>query len=282
MRCCSGWSPLLLVAPAALGLTHRGVGMRVLDSRVAIAVGTVSYGVFLWHYSGSRQLQTWGAFDWIRSARTVVGARDDARAHAGDGDRRAGSSSSSRCCGSRIASARQPYECQARPISTASSINRAPTRRATARRARCGRRAAGRGRGRAASRITQRDDRDHDHEVPTLEAVDARRAQRVPADVREERATRRRSRRRARARARASARRPASGPASTPRPRPARTPRAPRSRPGTCQKLVCTTTSWAMLHAVVGDHAPDRADERERMTPQVRRAARVGCTLLFA
>ena len=43
----------------------------MLDSRVAVAVGTVSYGVFLWHYQWLGQLHTWGAFDWIRSARTV-------------------------------------------------------------------------------------------------------------------------------------------------------------------------------------------------------------------
>ena len=61
----------LLVAPAALGLIHRGLGMRVLDSRIAVAIGTVSYGVFLWHYVWITQLHTWGAFDWIRSARTL-------------------------------------------------------------------------------------------------------------------------------------------------------------------------------------------------------------------
>ena len=61
----------LMVAPAALGLTHRGVGMRVLDSRIAVALGTVSYGIFLWHYVWLTQLQTWGAFDWMRSGRTV-------------------------------------------------------------------------------------------------------------------------------------------------------------------------------------------------------------------
>ena len=62
---------VLLVAPAALGLHHRGWGMRLLDSRVAIALGTISYGVFLWHYVWLQQLQSWGAFDWMRSARTV-------------------------------------------------------------------------------------------------------------------------------------------------------------------------------------------------------------------
>ena len=45
--------------------------MRVLDSRIAVALGTISYGIFLWHYEWITQLQTWGAFDWIRSARTI-------------------------------------------------------------------------------------------------------------------------------------------------------------------------------------------------------------------
>ncbi len=62
---------LLLVAPAALGRTHRGVAMRALDSRVAVAVGTVSYGLFLWHDQWIAQLRAWGAFDWVAPARTV-------------------------------------------------------------------------------------------------------------------------------------------------------------------------------------------------------------------
>ena len=46
--------------------------MRVLDSRPAVAIGTISYGIFLWHYVWIGQLQSWGAFDWIRSARTIT------------------------------------------------------------------------------------------------------------------------------------------------------------------------------------------------------------------
>ena len=67
-----GMVAAFLVAPAALGLHHRGVGMRILDSRLAVAIGTVSYGVFLWHYVWIGQLQQWGAFDWMRSARTIT------------------------------------------------------------------------------------------------------------------------------------------------------------------------------------------------------------------
>lgn len=62
---------LFLVAPAALGRTAHGVVMRVLDSRVAVALGTVSYGIFLWHDQWLTQLQTWGAFDWIPRARLL-------------------------------------------------------------------------------------------------------------------------------------------------------------------------------------------------------------------
>jgi peptidoglycan/LPS O-acetylase OafA/YrhL len=60
----------LLVAPAALGRSYRGVAMRVLDCRPAVLVGTVSYGVFLWHYQWIARVEEWGGFDWFRSART--------------------------------------------------------------------------------------------------------------------------------------------------------------------------------------------------------------------
>lgn len=59
-----------LVAPAALGGANAFVA-RVLHSPVAVAVGTVSYGVFLWHFDWIEQLRDWGAFDWLPSARTL-------------------------------------------------------------------------------------------------------------------------------------------------------------------------------------------------------------------
>lgn len=62
----------LLVAPAALGITHRGLALRVLDCRPAVLLGTISYGIFLWHDLWIAQLQTWGGFDWIRDARTLT------------------------------------------------------------------------------------------------------------------------------------------------------------------------------------------------------------------
>jgi peptidoglycan/LPS O-acetylase OafA/YrhL len=62
---------LLLVAPAALGFGARGMTLRLLDSRIAIAFGTVSYGVFLWHDQWLAQLQTWGALTWIPHLRLL-------------------------------------------------------------------------------------------------------------------------------------------------------------------------------------------------------------------
>ncbi len=58
-----------LVAPFALAEDASSRATRVLDSRVAVAIGTISYGVFLWHYDWILQLQTWGAFDWVPSLR---------------------------------------------------------------------------------------------------------------------------------------------------------------------------------------------------------------------
>ncbi len=60
----------LLVAPAALGRTYGGIAIRVLDCRPAVLIGTVSYGVFLWHYQWIARVEEWGGFDWFRSART--------------------------------------------------------------------------------------------------------------------------------------------------------------------------------------------------------------------
>jgi peptidoglycan/LPS O-acetylase OafA/YrhL len=61
----------LLVAPAALGRTYKGFGMRVLECRPAVLIGTVSYGLFLWHYQWIARVEEWGGFDWFRSARTL-------------------------------------------------------------------------------------------------------------------------------------------------------------------------------------------------------------------
>ena len=121
----------------------------------------------------------------------------------------------------------------------------------------------------------ERDEREHEQQVAALVAVDARRAQRVPADVREERATRRRSPRRARARAtRITRAARAADPASSTTI--ATTPHATSTAitPGTCQKLDLRDEVVGDAHAVVGDHAPDRADERERVAAEVLESAR--------
>jgi peptidoglycan/LPS O-acetylase OafA/YrhL len=60
----------LLVAPAALGRSYRGVAMRALDCRPAVLIGTVSYGVFLWHYQWIARVEEWG-FDGFGSARSL-------------------------------------------------------------------------------------------------------------------------------------------------------------------------------------------------------------------
>jgi len=44
----------------------------VLECRPAVLVGTVSYGVFLWHYQWIARVEEWGGFDWFRSARTLT------------------------------------------------------------------------------------------------------------------------------------------------------------------------------------------------------------------
>ena len=59
-----------LVVPAALGGANAFVG-RVLQHPVAVAAGTVSYGVFLWHFDWIEQLRDWEAFEWIASLRTL-------------------------------------------------------------------------------------------------------------------------------------------------------------------------------------------------------------------
>ena len=52
--------------------------------------------------------------------------------------------------------------------------------------------------------------------------------------------------------------------------------------PGTCQKLVCATTSWAMLTPWSVIMRPTAPDERERMARAGTSSAPLGCTLLFA
>jgi peptidoglycan/LPS O-acetylase OafA/YrhL len=61
---------LFLVAPVALGRSDSPLVVRLLGLPVVAAVGTVSYGVFLWHFDWVEQLVEWGALDWWPAART--------------------------------------------------------------------------------------------------------------------------------------------------------------------------------------------------------------------
>jgi peptidoglycan/LPS O-acetylase OafA/YrhL len=54
-----GLVALFVVLPAVFGPQDRGVGRRVLRSRVATSIGVVSYGIFLWHFDWMNQLSDW-------------------------------------------------------------------------------------------------------------------------------------------------------------------------------------------------------------------------------
>ena len=48
-----------LVAPAVFGDQRRGGIRRFLSSRPMVAVGIVSYGVFLWHFDLMKRFDQW-------------------------------------------------------------------------------------------------------------------------------------------------------------------------------------------------------------------------------
>jgi peptidoglycan/LPS O-acetylase OafA/YrhL len=54
-----GLIALFVVLPAVFGPQDRGLGRRVLRSRVATGLGIVSYGIFLWHFDWMDQLSDW-------------------------------------------------------------------------------------------------------------------------------------------------------------------------------------------------------------------------------
>jgi peptidoglycan/LPS O-acetylase OafA/YrhL len=64
-----GVTALLLVTPAVFGPQDRGLVRAALRLRSVQWVGMVSYGVFLWHFDWLRQLERWGALDWVPGAR---------------------------------------------------------------------------------------------------------------------------------------------------------------------------------------------------------------------
>lgn len=49
----------LVVAPVVLVPGGTGLGRRLLGTRVAVAAGTVSYGIYLWHLTVVRQVSIW-------------------------------------------------------------------------------------------------------------------------------------------------------------------------------------------------------------------------------
>ncbi len=58
------------VAVAAWRTDTDGAIRGVLDTRVMIGLGTISYGVFLWHYDVLHQLVRWDFVDHVRTLTT--------------------------------------------------------------------------------------------------------------------------------------------------------------------------------------------------------------------
>jgi peptidoglycan/LPS O-acetylase OafA/YrhL len=64
-----GLTALFLVVPAAFGPQDRGLVRAALRHPAVVWVGTVSYGVFLWHFDWLRLLERWGALGWAPGLR---------------------------------------------------------------------------------------------------------------------------------------------------------------------------------------------------------------------
>jgi peptidoglycan/LPS O-acetylase OafA/YrhL len=67
-----GLTAFFLVVPAVFGAQDRGGVRRALRSRPAVAVGTISYGVFLWHFDWIKQLVDFGLLRHVTELRFVV------------------------------------------------------------------------------------------------------------------------------------------------------------------------------------------------------------------
>jgi peptidoglycan/LPS O-acetylase OafA/YrhL len=67
-----GLVAFLLVVPAVFGSQDRKGVRRLLRSRPAVAVGIVSYGVFLWHFDWIKQLVDFGLLRHVHELRFVV------------------------------------------------------------------------------------------------------------------------------------------------------------------------------------------------------------------
>jgi peptidoglycan/LPS O-acetylase OafA/YrhL len=66
---CYGLTAFLLVAPAVFGDQARGWPRRFLRLRPMAFLGTISYGIFLWHFDLLHWLQRQDALDWVPQAR---------------------------------------------------------------------------------------------------------------------------------------------------------------------------------------------------------------------
>ena len=67
-----GLTALFLVVPAVFGVQDRGAVRALLRSRVFVAVGVVSYGVFLWHFDWIKQLVDFGLLRNVHELRFLV------------------------------------------------------------------------------------------------------------------------------------------------------------------------------------------------------------------
>ena len=67
-----GFTAFFLVVPAVFGSQDRGAVRRLLRSRPAVAVGIVSYGVFLWHFDWIKQLVDFGLLRNVSELRFLV------------------------------------------------------------------------------------------------------------------------------------------------------------------------------------------------------------------
>jgi peptidoglycan/LPS O-acetylase OafA/YrhL len=67
-----GLVALFVVLPAVFGPQDRGLGRRVLRSRVAVWLGIVSYGIFLWHFDWMNQLSDWRLDHGVHALRFPV------------------------------------------------------------------------------------------------------------------------------------------------------------------------------------------------------------------
>jgi peptidoglycan/LPS O-acetylase OafA/YrhL len=67
-----GLTAFFLVVPAVFGPQDRSGVRRLLRSRVATAIGVVSYGVFLWHYDWIRQLVDFGLLRNVHTLRFLA------------------------------------------------------------------------------------------------------------------------------------------------------------------------------------------------------------------